>query len=72
MLRFRKAIAILIIILFIVQFVISAFIPRDKESTTIREKRFGEYVVTFIVGTSPPTKQPLVGNEIFFGYDFET
>jgi len=71
--RFRKAIAILIVILFIIQFVISAFIPRNKESTVIREKRFGDYVVTFIVGTSSsPTKQPIVGSKVFFGYDFET
>ena len=69
--RFRKAIAILILILFVVHFVISIALPKDNQSKLIKEKTFGDYIVTFIVGTSPHTKQPLVGNKVFFGYDFE-
>ena len=63
---FKKAIALLILLLFILYFLVSPFISQKPKFDLSREKAFGNYRVTFII-----SKQPLVGQTFFFGYYLE-
>jgi len=71
--RFKKAIALLILIFFIVYSAIAIFIKKDD--LLAREKRFDGGVVTFVMVDKYPlweNKYPiLAGREVVFGYYFE-
>lgn len=64
--RFKKAVAVLLLALFMLYSATSTFIKKEGGIDLSREKTFNSYKVSFITN-----KAPIVGQQILLGYYFE-